>query len=83
MYPLLFSFGLLLSRGVTLTCCHLANQNGVQFDDRAEGVFTVRCRRQDLTVTLEDQFIILFLQQHQNVLQQQSVEICRAQKSSE
>lgn len=46
-------------------------------------MFTVSCRCQNFAVTLQDQFIILFLQQHQNVLQKQSVEICTEHKRTQ
>lgn len=46
-------------------------------------MFAISRRRQDFTVTLQDQLIILFLQQHQNVLQEQSVEICTGRKGTQ
>lgn len=66
----------LLSQWAALTCGHLANQHSIEFDDGAEGVFAVSCGCQDLAVALQHQFVILLLQQHQDVLQQQSVQIC-------
>lgn len=74
---------LVLSQWAALTCGHLANQHSVEFDDGAEGVFAVSCGRQDLAVALQHQFVILLLQQHQDVLQQQSVQICPGSRGAQ
>lgn len=57
------------------TCGHGAHQHGVELDDGAEYVFGVGRAGQVLAVALEDEALVLFLEQHQDVLQQQCVEL--------
>lgn len=57
------------------TCGHRAHQHGVEFDDGAEDVFGVGAARQVLAVTLEDQTLVLFLKQNEDVLQEQRVQL--------
>lgn len=60
---------------VVCTGGHRANQDGVELDDGTEDVLGVgRCRRV-LAVELEDQTLVLFLQQDQDVLQEERVEL--------
>lgn len=56
-----------------LTCGHRAHQHSVEFDDGAEDVFGVSGARQVFAVTFEDETFVLFLQQDQDVLQEQCV----------
>lgn len=56
-----------------LTCGHRAHQHSVEFDDGAEDVFGIRGACQVFAVTFEDETFVLFLQQDQDVLQEQSV----------
>lgn len=57
------------------TCGHGAHQHGVELDDGAEDVFGVGRAGQVLAVALEDEALVLFLEQYQDVLQQQRVEL--------
>lgn len=57
------------------TCGHRAHQHAVEFDDGAEDVFGVCAARQVFTVTLEDQTLVLFLKQNEDVLQEQRVQL--------
>jgi len=59
-----------------LTCGHGADQHSVELDDGAEDVLGVGAARQVFTVALEDEPLVLLLQQHQDVLQQQRVQLC-------
>lgn len=51
-----------------LTCGHRAHQHSVEFDDGAEDVFGIGRASQVFAVTFEDETLILFLQQDQDVL---------------
>ena len=44
-----------------LTCCHGADQHGVELDDGTEDVLGVRAAGQVFTVALEDQTLVLLL----------------------
>ena len=58
-----------------LTCGHRAHQHRVELDDGAEDVLGVGGARQVFAVALEDEPLILLLQQHQDVLQEQGVQL--------
>lgn len=57
------------------TCGHGAHQHRVELDDGAEDVLGVGRAGQVLAVALEDEALVLFLEQDQDVLQQQRVEL--------
>lgn len=61
--------------GAVLTSGHWANQHGAELDDGAEDVGGVGGAGRILAVELEDQPLVLLLQQHQNVLQQNGVQL--------
>lgn len=58
-----------------LTSRHRTNQDGVEFDDRAENVLGVSSGGLVLAVELEDETLVLLLQQDQNVFQEDHVEL--------
>lgn len=58
-----------------LTGGHWANQDSVELDDGAEGVFAVGNTGHVLAVEFEDQAFILFLQKNQDVLQEDRVQL--------
>jgi len=60
-----------------LTCGHRAHQHRAELDDGAEDVLGIRGARQVLTVTLQDEALVLFLEQNQDVLQQEGVQLWR------
>lgn len=60
---------------VALTSCNWSNQDSVEFNDGAEGVLGVCGADQTLAVESEDQTLVLFLQQNQNVLQEDCVKL--------
>lgn len=62
---------------LTGTCGHGADEHGIELEHRAEGLLAVRGAHGCLAVTLQQQLLILFLQQHEEVLQQQHVEVWR------
>lgn len=57
------------------TGCYWTNQDRVEFDDGAEGVFGVGWIGLILAVEFEDQTLVLFLQQNQDVLQEDCVQL--------
>ena len=61
----------------TGTCGHGADEHGIELEHRAEGLLAVRGAHGCLAVALQQQLLILFLQQHEEVLQQQHVEVWR------
>ena len=65
---------------LVLTSCHRTNQYSAEFDDGAQDVLGVGGARRILPVELEDQTLVLFLQQNQNVLQQNSVELWKEKR---
>lgn len=62
---------------LTGTCGHRADEHGIELEHGAEGLLAVRRAHGRLAVALEQQLLILFLQQHEEVLQQQHVEVWR------
>lgn len=64
-------------RLLTGTCGHRADEHGVELEHGAEGLLAVQGAHGRLAVALEQQLLVLFLQQHQEVLQQQHVEVWR------
>lgn len=58
-----------------LTSGYWTNQDGVEFDDRAEDVLGVSSAGLVLAVELEDETLVLLLQQDQNVFQEDRVEL--------
>lgn len=63
------------------TCGHGADQHRVEFEDGAEGLFGVRRAQCCLAVALEHQFLVLLLQQHQKVLEEQHVQVWGRRRS--
>lgn len=61
--------------GASLTCGHRANQDGAELDDRAEDALGVGGAGLVLAVELEEEPLVLLLQQHQDVLQEDHVEL--------
>lgn len=58
-----------------LTCRHRTNQDSVEFDDWAENVLGVSSAGLVLAVELEDEPLVLLLHQHQDVFQEDGVEL--------
>lgn len=58
-----------------LTSGDWTNQHSVELDDRAEDVLGVRGTGWVLAMEFEDQTLVLFLQQNQDVLQEDGVEL--------
>lgn len=58
-----------------LTCGHRTNQDAAQFDDWAEDALGVGSAGLVLAVELEDEPLVLLLQQHQDVFQENHVEL--------
>lgn len=63
------------------TCGHGADQHRVEFEDGAEGLFGVGRAQRRLAVALEHQFLVLLLQQHQKVLEEQHVQVWGRRRS--
>lgn len=61
--------------GRVLTCGHRTNQHRAELDDRAERVLGVSGAGLVLAVELEDEALVLLLQQHQDVFQEEGVEL--------
>ena len=62
--------------GAGLTSGHWTDQHGAELDDGAEDVLGVGGAGHILAVELEHQTLVLFLQQDQDVLQQNRVQLC-------
>lgn len=64
-----------IKAGGSPTCGHGADQHRAELDDGAEDVFGVRRACQVLTVTLEDETLVLFLEQDQDVFKEEGVQL--------
>lgn len=75
--------GCRLPPGAPATCGHGADEHRIELEDGAEGLLGVGGAQCRLAVTLQHQLLVLLLQKHQEVFEQQHMQICTGRAERE